>query len=71
MVRAERIPDPDSYIQAILDKVATKHITDIFGVHSWTDSEDFIVQVAERTGKLKKGGEPDINNTCRSIITDW
>ena len=71
VVRAERIPDPDSYIQAILDKVAPKHITDIFGVHSWTDSEDFIVQVAERTGKLKKGGEPDINNVCKSIIMDW
>jgi nuclear GTP-binding protein len=71
VVRAEKIPDPDSYIQAILDRVQTKHITDIFGVHSWIDSEDFITQVAMRTGKLVKGGEPDINNVCKSIILDW
>ena len=71
VVRAEKIPFPDSYIQAILDRVQTKHITDIFGVHSWTDSEDFITQVAMRTGKLVKGGEPDINNVCKSIILDW
>merc|ERR1711990_1210431 len=71
VVRAERIPDPESYIQPILDRVDKKHITDIFGVHSWQDSEDFIAQVAERTGKLKKGGEADVNNVCRSIIMDW
>ena len=71
VVRAERIPDPESYIQPILDKVAKKHITDIFGVHSWQNAEDFIGQVAERTGKLLKGGEPDVNNVCKSIIIDW
>ncbi len=27
--------------------------------------------MAEKTGKLKKGGEPDINNVCKSIIFDW
>lgn len=71
VVRSERLPDPESYIQPILDKVATKHITDIFGIQHWTDAEDFIAQVAERTGKLKKGGEPDVNNVCYSIINDW
>ena len=54
-----------------MDKVATKHITDIFGVHSWQNAEDFIGQVAEKTGKLLKGGEPDVNNVCRQIIMDW
>ena len=44
---------------------------DIFGVQSWTDAEDFIGQVAERTGKLLKKGEPDVNNVCKSIIYDW
>lgn len=71
VVRAERIPDPESYIQPILDKVNKKHIADIFGVHSWQSAEDFIGQVAERTGKLLKGGEPDVNNVCKSIILDW
>ena len=70
-MRAERLPDPDAYIQPILDKVAKKHIIDIFGVQTWTCAEDFIAQVAERTGKLVKGGEPDVNNVCRSIINDW
>ena len=32
VVRAEKIPDPEIYIQAILDKVEKKHINDIYGV---------------------------------------
>ena len=27
--------------------------------------------MAEKTGKLLKKGEPDVNNVCRSIIYDW
>lgn len=46
VVRAEKLPAPEQYIQAILDKVQTKHITDIFGVNHWADSEDFLQQVA-------------------------
>lgn len=71
VVRAEKIPDPEIYIQAILDKTEKKHIVDVYGIHEWTDSEDFINQLALKTGKLLKGGEPDINNVCKSIIMDW
>ena len=71
VVRAERTPDPELYIQPILDRVQSKHLYDIFNIRTWTDSEDFVKQVAERTGKLLAGGEPDMNNVCKSIIMDW
>lgn len=71
VVRAEKIPDPDRYIQAILDKVEKKHIYDIFGIRDWEDSEDFVSQVAVKTGKLLKGGDPDLNNVCKTLIFDW
>ena len=71
VVRAEKIPDPENFIQPILDRVQKKHIADIFGVHTWTDADDFVTQVAEKTGKLLGGGAPDVNNVCKSIIMDW
>lgn len=71
VVRAERIPDPEVYIDAILKKTERKHIYDVYGIREWTDYEDFINQVAVRTGKLLKGGEPDINNVSKTIIMDW
>lgn len=42
VVRAERIPDPDKYIGAILEKTEKKHIADIYGVYDWADVDDFI-----------------------------
>ena len=71
VVRAERIPDPETYIDAILKKTQHKHIYDVYGIREWTDYEDFLNQVAVRTGKLLKGGEPDLNNVSKTIIMDW
>lgn len=42
VIRAERIPDPENYIECILKKVEHKHIHDIYGVATWTSPEDFM-----------------------------
>lgn len=37
----------------------------------WTDPEDFLNQLCVKTGKLLRGGEPDLNNVSKQIIVDW
>jgi nuclear GTP-binding protein len=32
---------------------------------------DFLTQYAKRTGKLLKGGEPDLNTVSKMILNDW
>ena len=71
VVRAERLPDPTMFVQPILDRVERKHIYDVYGIPDWVDDEDFLKQLAMKTGKLLKGGEPDLNNLSRQIIVDW
>jgi len=71
VVRAERIPDPENYIQAIIDRTERKHLVDCFGINEWVDYMDFIEQIAKNSGKLLKGGDADVNNVCKQIITDW
>lgn len=71
VVRPERLPDASIFIQALLDKSEKKHIVDIFGVHNWTDAEDFVNQLAIKTGKLVKGGDPDVNNVCKNLLFMW
>ena len=34
-------------------------------IYEWGTPEDFIEKVARRSGKLLKGGEPDINTVCK------
>ena len=65
VVRAEKVPDPSQYIGAILGKVSKQTIHDIYGIEDWEDDEDFLKQICKKTGKLLKGGEPDINNISK------
>ena len=60
-VRAEKIDAPTYYIEHIIEKVGNpKFLKKFYGVLDWTDSEDFIRQVAFKKGKLRKGAEPDM-----------
>lgn len=42
-----------------------------YGVQQWSDAEDFLTQLAKQTGKLLKGGEPDMNHVAVTMINDW
>lgn len=42
-----------------------------YGVSVWEDSDDFLKQVAIKKGKLRKGGEPDVDATAKIILVDW
>ena len=35
------------------------------------DALDFMTRLAKKTGKLIKGGEPDLNNVAVSVINDF
>lgn len=54
VVRAERLDDPTMYIHGILEKVRKVDMQKIYGVDEWKDSEDFLTQLAEKTGRLLK-----------------
>ncbi len=42
-----------------------------YKVKEWTDAEDFLAQLARLSGKLLKGGEPDLNTAARMVLYDW
>jgi len=71
VVRAEKIEDPEEYIDEILKRVKAETFEKLYNVRDWVDGEDFLKMVAERFGKLKKGGEPHSDIVARMIITDW
>jgi nuclear GTP-binding protein len=37
----------------------------------WTSAVDFLEKVAQKSGKLLKGGEPDINTVAKMVLNDW
>jgi nuclear GTP-binding protein len=53
-VRVERIDDPAYYIDEVLRRVKKESMAKFYGVVDWTDSEDFLKQLAEKRGRLLK-----------------
>ena len=37
----------------------------------FADHEEFLVALARKSGKLRKGGEPDVEIVARSVLYDW
>lgn len=71
VVRAERIKDPDFFIEAILEKVEKKVLQEIYKIGEFGDAEDFLTKLALRTGKMRKKAEPDIETVAKMVIYDW
>lgn len=71
IVRIELCPEPEQYIDAVLAKVLKKYISKTYGIEDWTDGEDFLTKLAVKTGKLLKGGEPNLPIVARMVVNDW
>lgn len=42
-----------------------------YKIQEWADTEDFLAQLARLSGKLLRGGEPDLNTAARMMLYDW
>ena len=71
VVRAERIIDPSYYITEMLRRVEPTQMTSVYGISSWTDAQDFLDQFARKSGRLLKGGDPDISTAAKMLLHDW
>jgi len=69
--RSELIDQPEYYIQAILDKIRPEYIRKTYNVQSWTNSWDFLEQLAVKRGKLLKKGIPHIHCVSCQVLDDW
>lgn len=71
VVRVELVSAPEDYIPAVLERVRPEYMRRTYGVVDWTDVDDFLERVAKRTGRLLKGGEPDVNTVSKQILNDF
>merc|ERR1712110_1145144 len=62
---------PDDYVKEVLNRCKQKYVARHFKIYSWTDHIDFLEQMAKKSGRLGKGGEPDINAVSKMVLTDW
>ncbi|CAD7925719.1 unnamed protein product [Amoebophrya sp. A120] len=74
VVRAEKLEAPSAYIDEVVSRVKAKYLRAKYNLPdtlTWTDGEDFLQKLAMKMGKLRKGGEPDLEITARIVLYDW
>ncbi|CAL8353601.1 unnamed protein product [Arctogadus glacialis] len=71
VVQVEKIKHPEEHIAAVLERAKPEYIQKTYRIPTWTSPEDFLEKLAFRTGKLHKGGEPDIVTVSKMVLNDW
>jgi len=71
VVRVELVETPDDYIPAVLQRTKKKYLQRNYRINDWKDPNDFLEKLCKRTGKLLKGGEPDLKAVSKMVLNDW
>ncbi|XP_071964915.1 uncharacterized protein [Antedon mediterranea] len=71
VVRVENVKFPEEHIPEVLRRVKPDYITKTYRLTQWKDHIDFLEQLARRSGKLLKKGEPDISTVAKMVLNDW
>lgn len=70
-VKIELLTDPITPVEFILERVPKEQLVSVYGIGTYSDAEDFLTQIAMKRGRIKKGGEPDLDAVARNILDDW
>jgi nuclear GTP-binding protein len=71
VVRVERVEDVVQHVGELLSRVRRDYVVRTYGITEWDDHEDFLEKLARRSGRLLKGGEPDLNSVAKAVVRDW
>lgn len=75
VVRAERLENPEDFVQAICEKVKREHIAGQYKLtkeeSNWESAMELMETVAKKAGRLLKGGEPCLRSAAITIINDF
>lgn len=72
IVRVEKLSiEKEEVIATVLEIVKTADMAATYGLKEWANAGDFLLQIAEKRGKLLKGGVPDADCAARMVLHDW
>ncbi|XP_053683057.1 nucleolar GTP-binding protein 2 [Sabethes cyaneus] len=71
VVRVELVSNPEDYIEDVLKRVRKEYISKTYGIAEWSSHIDFLEQLAKKSGKLLKKGEPDVPTVAKMMLNDW
>ncbi|KAH9840568.1 P-loop containing nucleoside triphosphate hydrolase protein [Rhodofomes roseus] len=71
VIKVEDIDDPIALVEEILGRTDTETLKKIYNIPEIGPTLQFLTMLALTTGRLLKGGTPDILSAARTVLTDW
>ena len=70
-VNPETVTDPLPLVEAIVKRCSPRAIMLAYGLPHFENSNEFLSLMAQRWGKIKKGGVPALAQTAKMVLRDW
>jgi len=58
-------------VEHILKRCSTQQIMLQYGIPNFKDTSEFLTMMAQKMGRLKKGGIPDVERAAFKVVEDW
>lgn len=71
VVRVTNLHDATEHIGEVLNRVKKEHLERAYKIKEWVDEYDFLLQLCKLSGKLLRGGEPDLTTAAKMVLHDW
>ncbi|KIJ94798.1 hypothetical protein K443DRAFT_683483 [Laccaria amethystina LaAM-08-1] len=71
VVKVEDVEDPIAVVEEILARTPPATLQKIYNIPEFGSTLEFITMLALSSGRLLKGGTPDVNSAARQVLTDW
>merc|ERR1712142_1421234 len=63
--------DENKVAEHILRRCSTQQIMLQYGIPNFKDTAEFLTMMAQKMGRLKKGGIPDVEKAAFKVVEDW
>ncbi|OJT11715.1 Guanine nucleotide-binding protein-like 3 -like protein [Trametes pubescens] len=71
VVKVEDVDDPMVIVEEILSRTDLAMIKKLYNIEGFSSPLEFLTMLALTTGRLLKGGTPDILAAARQVLMDW
>ncbi|KAH9054871.1 P-loop containing nucleoside triphosphate hydrolase protein [Lactarius vividus] len=71
VIKPEDVDDPISVVEQILARTQAEKLMKIYNLPTFNTALEFLTMFALSTGRLLRGGTPDILAAARQVLVDW
>lgn len=71
VVKVEDIEDPIAVVEEILARTEHETLQKLYNVPQFSSTLEFLTMLALNSGRLLKGGTPDLLSAARHVLMDW